>query len=164
MDEDEDIKADFATNWVANPTTTQDAAAADKSDNMDEEDDLWGAARKEAEASEAQEADRAKREQKLLADAELQSQKRMAEATALGKQFRAKREEEEAAEARGREEQEREAEDARKAAREKALKEVNSVEATVDIGDAQRDLMKQYEQEFNDNYSAGASPSSDFGF
>ena len=30
--------------------------------------------------------------------------------------------------------------------------------------DATRDLMRQYEEEFNDNYSAGASPSSDFGF
>lgn len=34
---------------------------------------------------------------------------------------------------------------------------------TVDM-DATRDLMAKYEEEFNDNYSAGASPSSDFGF
>ena len=43
------------------------------------------------------------------------------------------------------------------------IKEVNDQQQTVDL-DATRDLMRQYEEEFNDNYSAGASPSSDFGF
>ena len=61
------------------------------------------------------------------------------------------------------EEQELAAEETRKAAREKAIQEVNDEKQTVDL-DATRDLMAQYEQEFNDNYSAGASPSSDFGF
>mmetsp|Transcript_15530 Transcript_15530/g.33404 ORF Transcript_15530/g.33404 Transcript_15530/m.33404 type:complete len:89 (+) Transcript_15530:39-305(+) len=88
----------------------------------------------------------------------------MAEARALGEQAKAKRVEQEAAEARRLEEQELEAEKARKAARELALQQLNSVQTTIDTGDAQRDLMKQYEEEFNDNYSAGASPSSDFGF
>lgn len=165
-EDEEDLKDDFATNWVVNPST-QDAAeekeGGDESDK-DDEDDLWGEARKEAEVSKAREADRAKREEKMRADAEIAAQKREAEAAALGEQARAKREEDEAAEVRLREEQEREAEEARKAAREKALQEVESVKTTVDIGDAQRDLMRQYEQEFNDNYSAGASPSSDFGF
>ena len=100
----------------------------------------------------------------MKAEAEKASEKRMAEAAALGEKARAEREEKEAEEARLREEQEQEAEEARNAAREKAIQEVNSEKATVDIGDAQRELMKQYEQEFNDNYSAGASPSSDFGF
>jgi len=164
-DDEDDLKADFATNWVANPT--QDASAEEKaagdSNKDDDEDDLWGAARKEAEASKAREADRAKREEKMRAEAEAAAQKRMAEAQELGEQARAKREEEEAAEALLREEQEREAEEARKAAREEAIKEVNDQQQTVDL-DATRDLMRQYEQEFNDNYSAGASPSSDFGF
>jgi hypothetical protein len=174
-DEEEDLK--MATNWVVNPPSkdaaeegagADSAAKVDGDDNSDkddeDEDDLWGAARKEAESAKAREADRAKREEKVRAEAEIAAQRRMAEAAALGEEARARREEEEAAEAKLREEQEREAEEARKAAREKALQEVNSVRTTVDIGDAQRDLMRQYEQEFNDNYSAGASPSSDFGF
>ena len=99
----------------------------------------------------------------MRAEAEAAAQKRMAEAQELGEQARAKREEEEAAEALLREEQEREAEEARKAAREEAIKEGSDQQQTVDL-DATRDLMRQYEQEFNDNYSAGASPSSDFGF
>jgi hypothetical protein len=162
-DDEDDLKVDdIATNWVANPS--EDAAKEDDTGkDSDDEDDLWGAAKKEAEASKALEADRAKREEKMKAEAEIAAQKRMEEAAALGEQVRAKREEEEAAEARLREEQEREAEEARKAAREKALKEVNEVQNTIDL-DAQRKLMEQYEQEFNDNYSAGASPSSDFGF
>ena len=164
-DEDDDLKADFAANWVAN--SSNDAADNDKmtedaSMNGDE-DDLWGAARKEAEASKAHEADRAKREEKMRAEAELAAQKRMAEAQELGELARAKREEGEAAEARLREEMERAAEETRKAAREQAMKEVNDQHQTVDL-DATRDLMRQYEQEFNDDYSAGASPSSDFGF
>ncbi|KAL9180340.1 hypothetical protein ACHAXT_008310 [Thalassiosira profunda] len=164
-DDEEDIKADFATNWVANPTDPAAEKGTGNGDsNKDDEDDLWGAARKEAEASKVLEADRAKREEKMKAEAEKASEKRMAEAAALGEKARAEREEKEAEEARLREEQEQEAEEARNAAREKAIQEVNSEKATVDIGDAQRELMKQYEQEFNDNYSAGASPSSDFGF
>ena len=51
---------------------------------------------------------------------------------------------------------------AKNEAKEKALEELN-IKPTIDL-DAQRELMRQYEQEFNDNYSAGASPSSDFGF
>jgi len=86
----------------------------------------------------------------------------MEEAAALGEQARAKREEEEAEAARLLEEKEREAEEAKTAAREKALQEVNDVQNTVDL-DAQRELMRQYEQEY-DNYSGGASPASDFGF
>ena len=164
-DEDEDLKADFATNWIANPTSAaadDEKMADDGSVNCDE-DDLWGATRKEAEASKAHEADRAKREEKIRAEAELAAQKRMVEAQELGELARAKREEGEAAEARLREEMEREAEETRKAAREQAIREVNDQQQTVDL-DATRDLMKQYEQEFNDDYSAGASPSSDFGF
>ena len=54
--DEEDIKADFATNWVANPT--QDASSGDKAADKDDDDDgLWGAVRKkEAEASKARDA------------------------------------------------------------------------------------------------------------
>jgi hypothetical protein len=166
-DEEEDLQADFATNWVANPTTEDAAEEKDAGENSDKDEDdegLWGAARKEAEAAKEREADKARREEKMRAEADKAAQERMAEAAALGEQARAKREEEAAAEALLREQQEKEAEEAKNAAREKALAEVEGVKATVDLGDAQRALMEQYENEFNDNYSAGASPSSDFGF
>ncbi|KAL3771780.1 hypothetical protein ACHAW5_002394 [Stephanodiscus triporus] len=165
-EEEDDLKVEFATNWVANPSkdSAADEKAASGDDSMDvDEDDLWGAARKEAEASKAREADRAKREEKMRAEAELAAQRRMAEAQELGEQARAKRLKEEAAEARLREEQEHEAKEASKAAREQAIKDVEGQQQTIDL-DATRVLMAQYEQEFNDNYSAGASPSSDFGF
>lgn len=167
-EEDEvDIRATFATNWVANPSngSTMEVMAASDDDAMmdDGDDDLWGAARKEAEASKAREADRSKREEKMRAEAELASQKRMAEMQELGEQARVKRLEEEAEEAHLREEQELEVKEASKAAREQAIKDVEGQQQTVDL-DATRDLMAKYEQEFNDNYSAGASPSSDFGF
>ncbi|KAL7489516.1 hypothetical protein ACHAW6_015193 [Cyclotella cf. meneghiniana] len=163
-DEEDVLKVDdIAANWVANPSQIANPEDEDGEDSENDEDDLWGAAKKEAEASKALEADRAKREEKMIAEANMAMQKRMEEAQALGEEVRAKREEEAAIEARRLEEQEREAEIARNAAREKALQEVNEVKNTIDL-DAQRELMRQYEQEFNDNYSAGASPSSDFGF
>jgi len=163
VEEDDDIRAvDIAASWVAN--SSQDVKPEHENGDADnEEDDLWGAAKKEAEASKALEADRAKREEKMIAEANMSMKKRMEEAQAIGEEVRAKREEEAANEALRLKEQEKEAEDARNAAREKALQEVNDVKNTIDL-DAQRELMRQYEQEFNDNDSAGASPSSDFGF
>ena len=163
VEEDDDIRAvDIAASWVAN--SSQDVKPEHENADADnEEDDLWGAAKKEAEASKALEADRAKREEKMIAEANMSMKKRMEEAQAIGEEVRAKREEEAANEALRLKEQEKEAEDARNAAREKALQEVNDVKNTIDL-DAQRELMRQYEQEFNDNDSAGASPSSDFGF
>jgi hypothetical protein len=98
----------------------------------------------------------------MIAEANIAKQKRIEEAQALGEEVRAKREEEAANEARRLEELERESERAKNEAKEKALEELN-IKPTIDL-DAQRELMRQYEQEFNDNYSAGASPSSDFGF
>ncbi|KAL3797031.1 hypothetical protein ACHAWO_006667 [Cyclotella atomus] len=164
-DEDVDLNADaIAANWVANSSQdTNQEEETGQQDSENGEDDLWDRAKKEAEASKAIEADRAKREEKMIAEANIAMQKRMEEAQAIGEEVRAQREVEAAEEARRLEEQEREAENARNAAREKALQEVNDVKNTIDL-DAQRELMKQYEQEFNDNYSAGASPSSDFGF
>jgi len=160
-DEEMNDAPDFGADWGAN--LSQDAAKDDADHESDKDDDgLWGEARKQAEVSKAREKDRAKREEKIRADAEMASKKRMEEAAALGEQARAKREEEEAEAARLLEEKEREAEEAKTAAREKALQEVNDVQNTVDL-DAQRELMRQYEQEY-DNYSGGASPASDFGF
>jgi len=162
-EDEEDLKDDFAS-MFANPST-QNAAKEEEDDDSDkdDEDDLWGKARREAEESKKEAAARAKREEKMRAEKEKAAQKRMAEAAALGEQARAKREEEEAARLLEEQEQERLAEEERKAARKKALEDLEG-EQTVDVGDAQRKLMEQYEQEFNDNYSAGASPSSDFGF
>jgi len=160
-DEEMNDAADIGADWGAN--LSQDAVKDDAENESDKDDDgLWGEARKQAEVSKAREKDRAKREEKIRADAEMASKKRMEEAAALGEQARAKREEEEAEAARLLEEKEREAEEAKTAAREKALQEVNDVQNTVDL-DAQRELMRQYEQEY-DNYSGGASPASDFGF
>mmetsp|Transcript_36741 Transcript_36741/g.88564 ORF Transcript_36741/g.88564 Transcript_36741/m.88564 type:complete len:88 (+) Transcript_36741:3800-4063(+) len=87
----------------------------------------------------------------------------MAEAQELGEQARMKRAEEGRKAEEAREEEERKVEEAREEARQAAIAEVNNVQNTVDL-DETRELMKQYENEFNDNYSAGASPSSDFGF
>jgi hypothetical protein len=164
-DEEEDLKVDLGANWLGNPSQAEVKAGeeGDDSDKDDDEDDLWGAAKKEAEASKALEADRAKREEKLIAEANKATQKRMEEAQALGEEVRAKREEEAANEARRLEEQKQEEENAKKEAREKQQQELDEMKPTIDL-DAQRLLMQQYEQEFNDNYSAGASPSSDFGF
>lgn len=62
------------------------------------------------------------------------------------------------------EQQEKEAERAREAAREQARAEAQSLQQTVDL-DAQREIMKQFDQSFLDSESmGGASPSSDFEF
>jgi len=173
-DEDEDLQTDFASAF-ANPTAQDDDAKevtagggsgddddSDKDDN-DEDNDLWDKARKEAETSKALAEDKAKREEKIKRQAELDAQKRMAEAQELGEQARMKRAEEGRKAEEAREEEERKVEEAREEARQAAIAEVNNVQNTVDL-DETRELMKQYENEFNDNYSAGASPSSDFGF
>lgn len=181
-DDDEDL-GDFQTDWLGNQqSTTKDApeekdaaadekAASDKGesdkdgDGSDSEPDLWGAAQEEAKAAKAREADRLKREEKILQEAERNKQKRLEEAAKKGDEIIAKRKEQEAAEARRLEEEERKAEEAREKAREAAQKEVEEEAPTIDIGDEQRKIMEEFEQGWNDNYSAGgASPASDFGF
>ena len=89
----------------------------------------------------------------------------MDEAAALGEDIKRKRQEEEVAAAALAEEEERRAEEVKAEARARAKEEVAAVTAEVDL-DEQRNLMSKLEQEFNDNYSAGASPASDadFGF
>jgi hypothetical protein len=88
---------------------------------------------------------------------------RLADAAARGKEVEAERLEKEANEVLKREQQEKEADDARKAARDAARAQVQSVEQTVDL-DAQRDIMEQYEKSYLDKDIGSASPSSDFGF
>jgi hypothetical protein len=99
----------------------------------------------------------------MKAEAEEMKKQRMVEAAARGEEIRAQRMEEEEKEALLQEEKEKAAEEQRKAAREAARAQVQSVEQTVDL-DAQRDIMKQYEQSFLDKELGSASPSSDFGF
>eukprot|EP00980_Cylindrotheca_fusiformis_P001518 scaffold346_cov116-Cylindrotheca_fusiformis.AAC.32 len=146
-----------ATSWnISKPTTEA------KEDGSDDDDD-WGAAKKEAVASKAREEDKKKREEKMMAEAEQAKKERLAEALERGEEIKRQREEEEEAEARQREEEEKEAEEKRKKAREAMRAELGSVEQTVDL-DAQRDIMKQYEQNLEKEMAGSASPSSDFGF
>lgn len=146
-----------ATNWnIAKPENES------KKEKVVDDDD-WGAAQKEAVASKAREEDKKKREEKMIAEAEQAKKDRLAEAVERGEEIKRKREEEEEAEARQREEEEKEAEEKRKKAREAVRAELGSVEQTVDF-DAQRDIMKQYEQNFEKELAGSASPSSDFGF
>lgn len=167
-DEEEDIKTDFATNWnMAEPDSSEkkeeEAAGVDSNKDEDDGDDLWGQARKEAEDAKVLEADRIKREEKMKAEALAREERRMAEAQELGEQARAKRDAELKAEQEREAEEARKAEEAKQAAREEARREVEEEKQEIDL-EATRDIMAKYEQEFNDNFSAGASPSSDFGF
>ena len=164
-DDDEDLKLDsLGANWAAPPASgdaDKDGGAADDADK----DDLWNAAQAQTEAEKDREAERLQREEKVKAEAELAAQKRMDEAAALGEDIKRKRQEEEVAAAALAEEEERRAEEVKAEARARAKEEVAAVTAEVDL-DEQRNLMSKLEQEFNDNYSAGASPASDadFGF
>ncbi|GAX15314.1 hypothetical protein FisN_8Hh389 [Fistulifera solaris] len=155
-DDDNDDDEDIAANWNMKTTT----ASASQGKSADDDDD-WGAAREQAAAAKAREAERKAREEKMKKEAEELKNQRLADAAAQVEEIRAQREEEEAKNARLREQ---EAEEARKAAREALRAQVQSVEQTVDLGDSQRDLMKQYEQSFLDKDYGSASPSSDFGF
>jgi len=157
-EEDEDMDSGgLAANWNMLKPVSQSA------DADGDDDDAWGAAREHAAAAKAREAERKAREEKLKAEAEIAKTERLKAIAARGEEIRAQRLEEEEKEAKLREKQEKEAEEARKAAREAARAQVQSVEQTVDL-DAQRDIMKQYEQSFLDKDLGSASPSSDFGF
>mmetsp|Transcript_32202 Transcript_32202/g.73987 ORF Transcript_32202/g.73987 Transcript_32202/m.73987 type:complete len:143 (+) Transcript_32202:1586-2014(+) len=140
------------TKPVAAPSAKQEAA----------DDDDWGAAREEAEAAKVREADRKAREDKMMAEVEQERNQRLADAAARGDEIRAQRMEEEANEARLREQKEKEAEEKKKAARDAARAELQAVKQTVDL-DEQRDFMKQFENSCMGDED-GASPSSDFGF
>jgi hypothetical protein len=158
LQDDDDIgEGGIATNWDLPKPVVQ-------ADEMDGEDDgAWGAAREEAAAAKAREVERKAREEKIKAEAEVAKKERLAAALALGEKLKEEREEEKEKEALLKEQHEKKAEEDRKAAREAARAEVQSVEQTVDM-DAQRDIMKQYEESFLDKDVGSASPSSDFGF
>jgi len=162
-DDDDDDKDDAdsehggATNWNISKLEEE----TEKKDG--DVDDAWGAAREKAVAAKAREEDKKKREEKLKADAEQQKLQNLAQAVAHGEEIKAQRQAEEEEEARQQEENVRKAEEERRRAREDARRQVQSVEQTVDF-DAERDLMKQLEQNYLEKEMGGASPSSDFGF
>ena len=160
-DNDDDLgDGGITANWNISKAATNKSTDTDKQGG---DDDEWGAARKHAEALEAREADRKAREDKLKAEAEEMKKQRLADAAAKSDELKAKRLEEEALEQKKKEDEEKKAKEAREEARRKMKEQVESVEQTVDL-DAQRDIMKQYEQSFLDKELGSASPSSDFGF
>jgi hypothetical protein len=159
VDDEEDVgNGGITANWDLSKTATPSAA------KNDDEDDLWGAARENAAANKARDDARKALEEKILAEAEIAKNQRLADAAARGEEIRAQREEENEEKARLEEQQRQEAEDAAMAAREAQRAEISGIKQTVDL-DEQRDIMKQYEQSFLDEENGGgASPSSDFGF
>ncbi|CAJ1938218.1 unnamed protein product [Cylindrotheca closterium] len=161
-DSDEEDGNDEMTNGAATSWNIAKPENESTKEGIDDDDD-WGAAKKEAVASKAREEDKKKREEKMIAEAEQAKKERLAEAVERGEEIKRRREEEEEAEARQRVEEEKEAEEKRNKAREAVRAELGSVEQTVDL-DAQRDIMKQYEQNFEKELAGSASPSSDFGF
>jgi len=161
-DEDNDDAEDggFGGNWDMSALSTSKPAAASAAKD---DDDDWGAAREQAEVAKARDAERKAREEKMRAEAESAKNQRLVDAAARGEEVRAQREEEAANEALLREQKEKEAKDKKKDAREAARVELQAVEQTVDM-DAQRDIMKKFENNYMGDEADGASPSSDFGF
>ncbi|GKY93880.1 hypothetical protein MPSEU_000354900 [Mayamaea pseudoterrestris] len=157
--EDDEGNGDFAANWSM-PT-----AESEKNNHQedDDEDDAWGAARERAAMTKQQEADRKAREERIKAEADAAKAQRLKEAAARGEELKAQRAEEEEKEALAKELQEKEAKAAALKLREATRAQTQSVAQTVDL-EAQRDMMKQYEQNYLDKDLGSASPSSDFGF
>lgn len=153
-DEDDDLgNGGLTANWNISKTVSKDTEKEAKAGG---DDDDWGAARDEAKATAERNADREAREKKQLEDKEKERTQRLEE-------LKKKKEKEEEEEAKKKAEKEKEKRDAVEAERAKLRAEATSVEQTVDL-DAQRDIMKQYEQSFLDKELGSASPSSDFGF
>lgn len=96
----------------------------------------------------------------MKAEAEQLKNQRLAEQVEEIKAKQQAKEKEEEKKARQREQKEKEAV---RAAREALKAQANAVEQTIDL-DAQRDMMKQFEQNFMGKEDGSASPSSDFGF
>lgn len=145
-----------AATWTISQPETKEKKEAD-------DDDGWAGAREAAAIAKVREEDKKKREEKMQAEAEQLKNQRLADAVAHGEEIKAQRQAEEEEAALQREQQDKDAEDQRKKAREEARAQAQSVEQTVDL-DIQRDIMKQYEQSFLDKEMGSASPSSDFGF
>jgi len=159
-DEDDDENGGLEANWsMAKPSNT----TAVMDDGEDDADD-WGAAREEAAAAKEREAERKAREEKIRTEAEQERNQRLAEAAARGEEILAQRKEEEENAAVLRLQKGKEAELKKKKAQDATRAELQKVKQTVDL-DAQRDIMKQYENFGMDGDIAdGSSPASDFGF
>jgi hypothetical protein len=128
---------------------------AAQSETKDDDDDWGDSDRKQVAALRAKDADRKLREDNRKKEVEEANKKALAEAAKRKEELVAKKLED-------KEQKEREEEKARQAARDAARVEAQKVERTVDL-DAQRDVMRQFEDLDNDS-TGGASPSSDFGF
>ncbi|CAB9521708.1 Bromodomain-containing protein 2 [Seminavis robusta] len=158
-DNDDDLgSGGLAMNWNISKAVTE----KEEKDKGGDDDD-WGAARGAKAKKDAQDADRRKREEKQKLEAEKAKEERLAEAAAKSAKLKAKREEEAEEEKKRQAEKEKAEKEEAEATRAKMREQVGAVEQTVDL-DAQRDLMKQYEQSFLDKDLGGGSPSSDFGF
>lgn len=160
-DDDDELGGGLTANWNISKTISKDTDA--KNQGGGDDDDEWGAARTIADQKAKRDADREAREKKLLEDKEEENRRRLAEAADKVEELKKKQKEEE--EEKKRKEQEKEEEEKKRieAEREKLRREDENVVQTVDL-DAQRDIMKQYEQSFLDKELGSASPSSDFGF
>jgi len=168
LPDENDDDLDLAANWNFASSAGASAAAlkTDQKDNDDEqdEDDAWMAARDALAAQKAQDKERRDLEEKIRSEAEAAKGKHIAEATAMGKKKLIERREREAEEAQLRLLKEKEDKDRAQKAREQAFQTLQAIQPTVDL-DAQRDVMKEYEQSFYDkDLGGGESPSSDFGF
>ena len=171
LPDDNDDDMDLATSWNFSSTGTGAATAVfkkdpqeDGGDEDDAEDDAWVAARGASAAQKALDKERRDLEEKMRAEAEATKGKHIAEATAMGKRKLLERREREAEEAQQRLIKEKEERDRAQKAREQAFQTLQAIQPTVDL-DAQRDVMKEYEQSFYDkDLGGGESPSSDFGF
>jgi hypothetical protein len=164
-DHDEDMELDANWNFTSSAQMpTKDGTNIDGYDEEEDDDDAWAAARGASEAQKALDKDRRALEEKIRADAETAKGKHMAEAAAMGKKKLLERREREAEEAQQRLLKEQEERERAQKARDHAFQTLQLIQPTVDL-DAQRDVMKEYEQSFYDkDLGGGESPSSDFGF
>lgn len=160
-DDDDEMEEGLTANW--NITKAVSKEETEKEEGAVDEDDDWGDALKTAENLAKKNADREAREKKQKEDAEKATQQRLADAAAKSEELKQKQKEEEEAEAKKKAEKEEEERKAIEAERAKIRAQDQNVEQTVDF-EAQRDIMKQYEQSFLDKELGSASPSSDFGF
>ena len=159
-DDNDDLgNGGFGGNWSMAATSKPAAASASK----DADDDDWGAAREQAEVAKARDAERKAREEKMRAEAEQANNQRRADEALRGEEARAQREEEAVNEAKLHEQKKKEALEKKQAARDAERVKLQAVEQTVDL-DEQRDIMKQFENNYMGDEADGASPSSDFGF
>jgi len=168
-DEDDTFHPTSSSNWnkVSKINTNPNSPTASNlkkdssghtssEDEEEEEDSLWSSARQHAQQSQSLDALRKTQKESLLQKTTNDQQARLEQATSTLKQ---KREDDLAAEAR----RVAEEEEKRNLLRLETRKQNEAVEATVDL-EAQRDIMRKYEQSLEYDFGGDASPSSDFGF